>query len=99
MVNVKVVGDEGVGKSAFVVQYCKGVFEEEIDPTIDDSYRKHVLFDGKNVIAEIHDTVSHNFYKVSLEEWISLFRNIFCLNLFINNVIFNLYGNKFKNNN
>lgn len=39
-----VVGDGGVGKSALTIQLIQNQFVEEYDPTIEDSYRKQVIF-------------------------------------------------------
>jgi small GTP-binding protein len=45
-----------VGKSAFVVQFCKGKFVERFDPTIEDAYRQQCDVDGNSVMLEIYDT-------------------------------------------
>jgi Ras-related protein Rap-2C len=37
----------GVGKSALVVQFCKGKFVERFDPTIEDAYRQQAEVDGQ----------------------------------------------------
>ena len=41
------VGAGGVGKSAIVVQFCKGKFVERFDPTIEDAYRQQAEVDGQ----------------------------------------------------
>ena len=51
-----VLGEGAVGKSAITVQYVQGVFISIYDPTIEDSFRKIVEVDGKQYIAEITDT-------------------------------------------
>ena len=38
------VGDKGVGKSSFVIQFVDSVFTNEYDPTIEDSFLKNVCF-------------------------------------------------------
>lgn len=55
-VKVVVLGSGGVGKSALTVQFVQGIFVEKYDPTIEDSYRKHVDVDGGNYMLEILDT-------------------------------------------
>ncbi|CAD5124962.1 DgyrCDS13204 [Dimorphilus gyrociliatus] len=51
-----VLGSGGVGKSALTVQFVQGIFVEKYDPTIEDSYRKHVEIDGQQCMLEILDT-------------------------------------------
>jgi small GTP-binding protein len=53
---IVVLGSGGVGKSALTVQFVQGIFVEQYDPTIEDSYRKQVEVDGKQVMLEILDT-------------------------------------------
>jgi hypothetical protein len=36
-----------------LVQFVQGIFVEKYDPTIEDSYRKHVDVDGGNYMLEI----------------------------------------------
>lgn len=51
-----ILGAGGVGKSALTSQYVQGVFLEEYDPTIEDSYRKQTVIDDRNYSLEILDT-------------------------------------------
>ncbi|PRT54453.1 Ras-related protein Rap-1b [Wickerhamiella sorbophila] len=53
---VAVLGAGGVGKSALTSQYVQGVFLEEYDPTIEDSYRKQTVIDDRSYGLEILDT-------------------------------------------
>jgi len=53
---IVVLGSGGVGKSALTVQFVQGIFVEQYDPTIEDSYRKQVELDSKNIMLEILDT-------------------------------------------
>jgi len=53
---VVVLGSGGVGKSAITVQFVQDIFVERYDPTIEDSYRKHIVVDGKQCMFEILDT-------------------------------------------
>jgi GTPase KRas protein len=50
-----VLGDGGVGKSAFVVRYVQDRFVEELDPTIEDSYRKLIFLGRKPIMLDILD--------------------------------------------
>lgn len=45
-----------MGKSACVVQFCKGKFVERFDPTIEDAYRQQAEVDGEARMLEIYDT-------------------------------------------
>ena len=53
-----VVGRVGVGKSALTLQFISNIFVEDYDPTIEDSYRKDVLLDGKEASVNILDTAT-----------------------------------------
>lgn len=43
----------GVGKSCLTAQFVQNVWIESYDPTIEDSYRKQMEIDGKQVILEM----------------------------------------------
>jgi Ras-related protein Rap-1B len=46
----------GVRTDEFIAQFVQGVFIESYDPTIEDSYRKQIDVDGRQVVLEIMDT-------------------------------------------
>ncbi|KNC51483.1 Ras oncoprotein [Thecamonas trahens ATCC 50062] len=50
-VKIVICGDGGVGKSALTVQYVSNHFVDEYDPTIEDSYRKQVVFTPRSTAA------------------------------------------------
>lgn len=54
--NIVVLGAGGVGKSCLTAQFVQNVWIESYDPTIEDSYRKVVNVDGRQVVLEILDT-------------------------------------------
>ncbi|GAB7343507.1 hypothetical protein MBLNU457_1520t1 [Dothideomycetes sp. NU457] len=54
--HIVVLGSGGVGKSCLTAQFVQGVWIERYDPTIEDSYRKQIDVDGRQVILEILDT-------------------------------------------
>lgn len=41
---IVVLGSGGVGKSALTVKFVTGRFEEMYDPTIEDFYRKEIMY-------------------------------------------------------
>ena len=42
----------GVGKSALTIQFLRGEFVEEYDPTIEESYRKDMVIDETPTVIE-----------------------------------------------
>jgi len=58
-----VVGTGGVGKSALTVRFIQGNFLEKYDPTIEDSYLKHIEVDNKACTLDIMDTAGQENYK------------------------------------
>mmetsp|Transcript_31257 Transcript_31257/g.48787 ORF Transcript_31257/g.48787 Transcript_31257/m.48787 type:complete len:190 (-) Transcript_31257:144-713(-) len=67
---VCVLGEGGVGKTALTIRLCSDRFVTEYDPTIEDSYRKQLLIDGKAVLVEILDTAGQEEFKAQRDEWI-----------------------------
>ncbi|KAH7304999.1 ras family-domain-containing protein [Stachybotrys elegans] len=54
--HVVVLGAGGVGKSCLTAQFVHHEWIESYDPTIEDSYRTHLMVDGRHVLLEILDT-------------------------------------------
>lgn len=67
---VAVVGDLGVGKSSTTIQYVHNHFLEEIDPTLEDSYRKSTIIDDIEAELVIWDTTSPEAYTESRHQHI-----------------------------
>jgi GTPase SAR1 family protein len=63
---ITVFGEGGVGKSSFTIQYAHNQFVEMYDPTIDDVYRKEIVFQDKNIVLHLHDTGYIGFLTLSL---------------------------------
>jgi len=57
-----IVGGGGVGKSAITIQFIQGLFVEEYDPTIEDSYRKPCSVDGLSTVIDLLDTAGQEEY-------------------------------------
>ena len=71
-INVKliVLGCVNAGKSALVVQYNSGVYTDDVDPTIDDTYRKQVVLDDSHLLVEIIDHSGRDDFSVLRDQWI-----------------------------
>ncbi|KAL0486938.1 Ras-related protein Rap [Acrasis kona] len=66
---IVVLGSGGVGKSALTIQFIQGSFVEKYDPTIEDSYRKHVEIDGKAAMLDILDTAGQEEYSAMRDSY------------------------------
>jgi GTPase KRas protein len=53
---VAIIGSTGVGKSSLCLQFSRNKFPENYEPTIEDYYRKQIMFEGENVMFDIIDT-------------------------------------------
>jgi len=62
LLRVVVVGAGGVGKSALTIQFLRGKFVEDYDPTIEECYRKDMIVDNKPQTVEILDTAGQEEY-------------------------------------
>lgn len=62
LLRVVVVGSGGVGKSALTIQFLRGKFVEDYDPTIEECYRKDMVVDGNPTTVEILDTAGQEEY-------------------------------------
>jgi GTPase KRas protein len=78
---VVVLGAAGVGKTALTVGFVTGHFQEDLEVTVDDSYRKqHFAVDGETCLLDILDTADqehrHPLFLSSSSSPHSDFRNI-----------------------
>jgi len=67
-----VVGDGGVGKSAITIQFIQNRFEEEYDPTIEDTYQKFTEVDRKKVCLNVVDTAGQEDYIAMRDSWLRM---------------------------
>eukprot|EP01091_Cochliopodium_minus_P019739 TRINITY_DN8397_c0_g2_i1.p1 TRINITY_DN8397_c0_g2~~TRINITY_DN8397_c0_g2_i1.p1 ORF type:complete len:211 (-),score=47.11 TRINITY_DN8397_c0_g2_i1:48-680(-) len=56
ILNVCILGEGGVGKSAIATQFCSRYFIELYDPTIEESHKTKITIDKQNFNLEILDT-------------------------------------------
>ena len=50
------MGATGGGKSALIVRVVINEFMPDIDPTMDDSYRKMIKYHERPILLDIYDT-------------------------------------------
>lgn len=53
---IVMLGSGGVGKSAITMQFVRGSFIENYDPTVEDLYIKQITHENKTYVLEILDT-------------------------------------------
>ena len=70
VIKICLLGDSGVGKSPFVIQFCSNHFVEEYDPTIEDSYRKQLIIGETAYLLDILDTCGMEEYAAMRDQWI-----------------------------
>ncbi|KAM5377491.1 hypothetical protein ACJZ2D_004860 [Fusarium nematophilum] len=68
---VVILGDEGVGKTALVIQFCLQHFAETYRPIIEYSYRKSAPVDEVTCILDILDTAGKEEYTHLRDQWIT----------------------------
>jgi small GTP-binding protein len=59
---ILVFGEEGVGKSAIVIQFVQGCFVPDFDPTVEDFYYRSLQLDHHAVPLAILDTAGADGY-------------------------------------
>ncbi|KAK3805701.1 MAG: ras-related protein Rap-1b [Linnemannia elongata] len=59
---ILVIGDGAVGKSALTLRFLR----DQYDPTIEDSYCKHIEVDGQGYTLELTDTAGQSEYR---DQW------------------------------
>jgi len=71
-IKVVIIGAGGTGKSCFVIQLISGTFLETYDPTLEDSYRKLMTVDGKDIILNIYDTAGQADFSAVRDQYIRI---------------------------
>nr|AAU06195.1 GTPase [Dactylellina haptotyla] len=56
--NISVLGEGGVGKSCLSLMYTRGMFYDDYDPTMEDSYQKQTVIDEDTGMLDILDTAA-----------------------------------------
>jgi len=59
---ISVLGGGAVGKTSVTVQYVHKKFDDEYDPTIEDSYHKQLVVDNASILLDILDTAGQEEY-------------------------------------
>jgi small GTP-binding protein len=65
-----VLGSGGVGKSALTIRLVQGRFVLVYDPTIEDSYKKTITVDGREVLLDVVDTAGQDEFKSMRQTYI-----------------------------
>lgn len=68
-IRLAVLGCGGVGKSALSQRFLKNLFVEGHDPTIEDTYRKTIVIDGKVECVEVLDTAGQEEFSSFRHQW------------------------------
>ncbi|KAF9455272.1 ras family-domain-containing protein, partial [Collybia nuda] len=67
-----VLGSGAVGKSALTIQFIRGKFIDEWDPTIEvDTYRKPYMIGEEIVMLDVLDTAGEEEYQSMRESYIN----------------------------
>ena|SRR3990167_7797242 len=64
-----VLGAGGVGKSAMTIYFCHHHFVHEYDPTIENSFRKHITLDETACCLDILDTAGEEEYSAMRDQY------------------------------
>ena len=64
-----VLGSGAVGKSALTIRIVTNDYDEEYDPTIEDSYRVQAVIDDKHAMLNIMDTAGQDEFKTLQDGW------------------------------
>jgi GTPase KRas len=64
------MGDGGVGKTASTIQFVANHFVEMYDPTIEDSYKRHIVVDETQFLVDILDTAGQDDFSPLRDSWI-----------------------------
>lgn len=66
------LGAGGVGKSATTIYFVQGLFVEEYDPTIEDSFRQQITLDGAPIMVDILDTAGEEEYDARRDHYVRM---------------------------
>lgn len=91
-----VMGGGGVGKSALTVRYTSGPFVSTYDPTVEDSYIKHIEYDGFACTLDIMDTAGQENYRALTESYIKKGQSFMIVFSVVSKISFE-YAKKVKN--
>ena len=53
--NIAIIGSGGVGKSSIAIRFCQSMYFDELDPTIEDTYKKMINVGDDLVLFNIFD--------------------------------------------
>jgi len=67
---IVVLGQDGVGKTALSLRMVIDKFHANLDPTVEDSYRKQVKVDGTDALLDILDTVEVDHCSQMKDQWL-----------------------------
>ncbi|KNC55444.1 uncharacterized protein AMSG_11107 [Thecamonas trahens ATCC 50062] len=65
-----VMGPMAVGKSALTVRYNSGHFVDNYEPTLEDSYRKTIVLDGRSLVVYILDTAGSDQFSYLRDQYL-----------------------------
>jgi len=70
--SIVLAGFGGVGKSAVTIQFLHNRFLDEYDPTIEESYSKHIVVDNVPTYVQIIDTAGQEEYQQLRDQSLSI---------------------------
>jgi len=69
IIKMCLLGDSGVGKSPFVIQFTQNHYVDEYDPTIEDSYRKQIEYQDRVLLLDMLDTCGMEEFTAMRDQW------------------------------
>jgi GTPase KRas protein len=73
------VGLGGVGKSCLTIQFISQRFIEDYDPTLEDSYRKHVTVADDECLLDIYDTAGQEDFSAVRDQYMRTGDGFLCV--------------------
>jgi GTPase KRas len=67
---IAMIGDGGIGKTSIVYIFINQKNVQDLDPTIEDSFRKKIIVENQTFYLEIFDTAGSEEYGTHLDEHI-----------------------------